>query len=236
MKQLSNCLFVDIETIPLTEKLEYLNEAYQQLWIKKAARLNSERNAKELFFEKAGIYSEFGKIIAIAIGYLHADEGKETFLRVKVIYDHEEKNLLEYFSNLLRKKFNKPNLYLVAHNGKSFVFPYLCRRLLVNNLPLPAILDTSGKKPWHVAYKDTMEMWKFTDKKYYTSLDTLRCVFNLPANASGIDSMQISRIYYETNDLERIAEHCREDVVATVQVYLKLNSSALLPNEHIIRL
>ncbi|MFM7194795.1 MAG: hypothetical protein ACKOYP_08470 [Bacteroidota bacterium] len=44
------------------------------------------------------------------------------------------------------------NLRLCAHNGKEFDFPYLCRRMIINGIPLPPSLDLSGRKPWEVKW------------------------------------------------------------------------------------
>ena len=50
----------------------------------------------------------------------------------------------------------------------------MCRRLIVNQLPLPKMLDIAGKKPWETKHLlDTMALWKFGDYKSYTSLKLL---------------------------------------------------------------
>ena len=66
-ENLNEILFLDIETISGTENLEDLPERWQEEWKKKALQLQKtdERDAEELYFEKAGIYAEFGKIICI---------------------------------------------------------------------------------------------------------------------------------------------------------------------------
>ena len=59
--------------------------------------------------------------------------------------------------------------------------PYICRRLLINQLPLPDSLDIAGKKPWEVAhFIDTLTLWKFGDYKNYTSLSLLAAAFGFP--------------------------------------------------------
>ena len=50
---------------------------------------------------------------------------------------------------------------------------------MVHGIKIPQVLDTSGKKPWEVKHLDTMERWKFGDKKSFTSLDLLAALFGI---------------------------------------------------------
>ena len=176
---IENVLFLDIETVPAFEEYNQLSERMQKLWNKKAERLspysnaaNSEEVSPEQLYSRAGIYSEFGKIICISVGaYLKGE------LRIKSFSGHDEKELLTEFADLLNKRYNRPEHLLCAHNGKEFDFPYMARRMLILGIPIPSILDLSGKKPWEVNHLDTMELWKFGDYKNYTSLDSAFCYF-----------------------------------------------------------
>ena len=109
---------------------------------------------------------------------------------------------------------------------------------MVNGLQLPELLDTASKKPWEVNHIDTMELWKFGDRKNYTSLDLLAALFEIPSSKSDIDGSQVSQVYYEENDpigigLERIAEYCARDVVVTAQLLLKLKGQPLIHEKNI---
>ena len=116
---------------------------------------------------------------------------------------------------------------LCAHNGKEFDFPYLCRRMLVNGIQLPAILNISGRKPWEVQHYDTMELWKFGDYKHFTSLDLLAAIFNIPSSKNGIDGSKVNQVYYEEKDLVRIKDYCLRDVEVLAQLFLKLRGIQL---------
>jgi hypothetical protein len=97
--------------------------------------------------------------------------------------------------------------------------------MLVNGLSVPLSLDSSGKKPWEVYHWDTMEMWKFGDRKSFTSLDLLAALFDIPSSKSDIDGSQVNKVYYgEANGLERITDYCMKDVVVTSQLFLRLKS------------
>jgi 3'-5' exonuclease len=237
MEQLSNLLFLDIETVPIAETFEGLDEEWRKLWSKKAQYFiadESEEANKLAYESRAGIFSEFGKVIVIGLGFFSSSAESKREFRVKSLMDNNEKTLLEEFVKII-EQLNKPGLKLVAHNGKEFDFPYLSRRMLINGVKIPTCLDNSGKKPWEVQHIDTLEMWKFGDRKNFTSLDLLAKLFDLPSSKQDIDGSMVAKVYYKDKDLERIAKYCTEDVVVCTQVYLKLTNQKILEESEIFR-
>ncbi|HHJ11430.1 MAG TPA: 3'-5' exonuclease [Bacteroidetes bacterium] len=211
-------LFLDIETVPMTEKFDEMPGNFRKLWICKANKLcGEEGESAEDKFERAGIYAEFGKVVCISVGMFHQKEGKWHF-RLKSFFGEDEKEVLKEFIALLNGMRDK-NPYLCAHNGKEFDFPYLARRIIINRLKLPALLEVAGKKPWEVPFLDTMELWKFGDYKHYTSLELLSAVFDIPTSKDDIDGSQVAKVYYKEKDLKRIAVYCEKDVLTTARVY-----------------
>ena len=63
--QLRNILFIDIETVGITDDYENLDERLKTQWSRKAAFLKREEGItdQELFNQRAGIYAEVGKIV-----------------------------------------------------------------------------------------------------------------------------------------------------------------------------
>jgi DNA polymerase elongation subunit (family B) len=223
---LKDILFLDIETVSCVDTYEKLSERLKTQWARKAnffKRLENQTD-EELFYEKAGIFAEFGKIIVIAIGK-YAEENGVLSLRTKHFANHDEKRLLIDFRAELEKM---GNVRLCAHNGKEFDFPYICRRSLVNGLPLPSVLNVAGKKPWEINHLDTMEMWKFGDYKHYTSLDLLAAIFNIPTSKGVMDGSMVSKVYYQEGDLNKIAEYCLGDVIGIAQLYLKMKGMEMI--------
>jgi 3'-5' exonuclease len=92
-------------------------------------------------YNRAGIYAEFGKIIVISVGYFNGSE-----FRLKSFYGDDEKILLEEFATLLNRHYNNADDVLCAHNGKEFDFPFIARRMIINGIELPFILQLAGKK------------------------------------------------------------------------------------------
>jgi hypothetical protein len=222
--ELNKVIFLDIETVPQQKEFELLNEEQKKLWEQKA-KFDSAYKSGEISlsdtYQRAGIYAEFGKIICISFGYVALEKGQRE-LRIKSITDKEEKNLLVKLLKLI-EGFDKETL-LCAHNGKEFDFPYICRRLLINGLKIPKILDLQNKKSWEVKHLDTMELWKFGDYKHYTSLDLLANIFNIESSKKEMDGSMVGKVYYEENNLKKIVEYCELDVWVLANVFLKLNS------------
>ncbi len=231
--QLQDLLVLDIETVSQKSSFNELDEEWQELWKKKSGAINNPEINASLVYERASIYAEFGKIVCIGLGIFHENNGQWQ-LRVKAISGHDEKALLQEFAELLNTKFNKEQHKLVAHNGKEFDFPYICRRMLINGIKLPDILDISGRKPWEIKHIDTMELWKFGDYKNYTSLNVLAKCFGIPSPKDDIDGSLVGHTYWQLNDLERITIYCKKDIVTTAQVFLKYKMLDIIPVENII--
>lgn len=222
-----NPLFIDIETVSSVAKFELLPPAMQSLWLRKAERFATTLEAqKAAFFERGGIFAEFGKIVVIALGYVATHADKAPSLHVMGLADDDEKALLQRFKTLLMRF--PAHTQLCGHNGKEFDFPYLARRMTVCGVPLPPVLDTAGKKPWEVNHVDTMELWKFGDRKNYTSLDLLAHLLDIPSSKDDMTGAEVNAYYYERKDLPSIKRYCMKDVVTTAQLYRKLKFLPLI--------
>lgn len=235
IQELREILFIDIETVAATSDYNSLDERLKSQWARKASFLRREgtQTDEDLFHERAGIYAEFGKIICIAVGKFFDHESGEPGLKTKVYSSHDEVALLNQFKAML-EKMDPSTLRFCAHNGKEFDYPYLCRRMLINGIGLPAALNLSGKKSWEVQHLDTLELWKFGDYKHFTSLDLLATIFNIPSSKDKIDGSQVNYVYHHEGDLEKISEYCRGDVLVLAQLFLKLKGYPLISDHNIV--
>ena len=228
---LDRLLFLDIETVPERPSFTALPEEKQLLWEQKSKYQRKDEFSPEEFYDRAGIWAEFGKIICISVGYF-AFKGDIRSFRVTTFHG-EEAQLLQDFKQLLNSHFNQAKHLLCAHNGKEFDFPYIARRMLVHGLGLPYKLDLFGKKPWEVPHLDTMELWKFGDYKHFTSLRLMAHVLGIPSPKEDMEGSMVRDVYYEENDLDRIITYCELDVVTTAQVFLRLRGDDLLTEDEI---
>jgi predicted PolB exonuclease-like 3'-5' exonuclease len=221
---LHTILFLDIETVSQYPVFGDLPEDGKELWRHKAEILVRDKTAvaPEEIYNRAAIYAEFGKIVCISCGII-SGSGTGKRISLKSFYGDDEKVLLSEFCDLLRKWATDNYKYLCAHNGKEFDFPYLCRRMIIHGLTIPAILNVSGKKPWEVSHIDTLELWKFGDYKSFISLKLLAHVLGIPTPKDDIDGSQVGEVYWSQHDLPRIVTYCQKDVITVAQVYLRMN-------------
>jgi DNA polymerase elongation subunit (family B) len=226
--QFEKILFLDIETVPQAYQFEQLDEKSKALFeTKNRFQISPEKSIDQIFEERGGILAEFGKIVCISVGMLHeGSQGKS--IRLKSYYHDDEETLLKQFKRLLDDHYNTQYHVLCGHNSKEFDIPYICRRMLINGIALPSILQIAGKKPWEINHIDTMELWKFGDYKSYTSLSLLCHVMNIPTPKDDISGADVARVYYEENDLQRIMVYCEKDVVALIQLFLRLQGEPLV--------
>jgi 3'-5' exonuclease len=231
---LENILFLDIETVPEVQYFSELDTTKQELWELKSQYQRKEEFTAEEFYERAGIWAEFGKIVCISVGYFSFQGDVRTF-RTTSFYG-DEVTLLKDFKNLIISHFSQAKHLLCAHNGKEFDFPYIARRMIINSIELPYKLNLFGKKPWEVPHLDTLDLWKFGDYKTYTSLKLLTNVLGIPSPKDDIDGSEVYRVYYEEKDIDRIINYCEKDTIAVAQIFLRLRGDNLLHDNEIIHI
>jgi len=229
---LDDILFLDIETVPLHQQYSELSAETQMLWEEKTRYQRKEEFSAEEFYDRAGIWAEFGKIVCISVGYFSFRHQQRTF-RV-TSFTGEEKNLLEDFSRLVNEHFSRPNKLFCAHNGKEFDFPYISRRMIINGIEIPQKLQLFGKKPWEIPHLDTMEMWKFGDYKHYTSLKLLAHILGIPSPKDDIDGSEVRNVFYNEGDIDRIATYCEKDTITVAQILLRFRNDTLLDDDEIL--
>jgi predicted PolB exonuclease-like 3'-5' exonuclease len=230
--KLDHILFLDIETVPEIENFADLDPEMQQLFEAKTTYQRKESQTAEDFYEKAGIWAEFGKIVCISVGYFMIKGDVRNF-RVTSFYGDETK-LLKEFSQLLDEYYRGPQFVLCGHNIKEFDLPFIARRMIVNQVTIPEKLQLFGKKPWEISHLDTMELWKFGDYKHFTSLKLLTKILGIPSPKGDIDGSQVAKVFYQEKDIDRIIVYCEKDVIATAQVLLRFRKEPILIDEEIL--
>lgn len=227
-----NILFLDIETVPEFEKWSQLSEEQQTLFAKKTQYQRKEDVSAEEFYDRAGIWAEFGKIVCISVGYFWQVEKQKKF-RTTSFYGDDEFKILTNFKELVNAHFSQKQKVFCAHNGKEFDFPFLARRMIVHKIALPEKLNLFGKKPWEIPHLDTLELWKFGDYKHYTSLPLLTAILGIPSPKDDIDGSEVAQVYYQEKNIDRIVKYCEKDTVAVAQILLRFNNENLLNDSDI---
>ena len=227
---INNLLVLDIETVPQQSGFHLLSDEWQLLWWQKISKTVPENTTPEdAYLQKAGIMAEFGKVICISTGFFYEDEKKQQCFKIKSIYNDDEKQLLHEFIKLTQKfcNYNK-DFQFCGHNIREFDIPFLCRRMLINQIPLPEYLCLHGAKPWEVNMVDTLQWWKFGDYKNYISLNLLANVLDVPTSKTDMDGSMVQQVYYFDKDLKRIVEYCQRDIVAVANIILRFKNLPLL--------
>lgn len=230
---LFNLFLIDIETVPCFQRFEQLPDEFKILWADKISKTVPETlSLEDSYLLRAGILAEFGKIVCISAGYFFQNSNNEICFKVKSICCEEEKDILNNFIqivNSFQKRNN--NFQFGGHNIREFDIPYICRRLLINNIPLPSYLQIHGAKPWEIEMVDTLQWWKFGDYKNYISLNLLANVLGVPTSKGEMDGSKVRDVYYEDKDMNRISTYCEKDVIVVANVILRFKNLPLLSNE-----
>ncbi len=230
---LNNILFIDIETVPEEQNFISLDDEMKQLWEHKTQYQRKDDFSPEDFYDRAGIWAEFGRIVCISAGFF-INKGDIRNFRVTSFFGTEKKILTD-FSNLLDNHFNQPQHALCGHNAKEFDIPFIARRMIINQIAIPQKLNLFGKKPWEIPHLDTLELWKFGDFKHFTSLKLLTKILGIPSSKGDIDGSQVANVYYIEKDIDRIINYCEKDVIAVAQIFLRFRREELLIDDEIKR-
>lgn len=229
---LEHILFLDIETVPEHEQWTDLDDDAQLLWEAKTHYQRQDKFTPEEFYDRAGIWAEFGKVVCVSVGYFVQKGDKRQFRTTS--FHGDEHKILKDFKSLLEGHFNSPQHLLCAHNGKEFDFPYIARRMIIHNISLPSKLNHFGKKPWEIPHLDTLELWKFGDYKHYTSLKLLTKILGIPSPKDDIDGSEVRDVYYNEKNIDRIIKYCEKDTVSVAQIFLRFRNEDLLDASEVL--
>lgn len=232
---LENSFFIDIETVSQVSAYNELSDEWKDLWKEKVHKSIHENITSEEYYPlRAGIMAEFAKVVCISFGYFRT-ENNSLQLRIKSFYSDIEKDILENFIKTLYHLHAINNKWcFTGHNIKEFDIPFLCRRILVNNLAIPPFMDFQNMKPWETPVTDTLHMWRFGDYKHYTSLKLLAAALGVPSPKDDIDGSMVGEVYWGEKDLRRIAVYCQKDIVTVANVILRFKNLPILNDEQIV--
>jgi hypothetical protein len=233
--KIDDVLFLDIETVPKSSDYNLLDAYEQELWEEKKGKHRTEDDtAADYYFNNAGIFAEFGRIICISVGWF-SQNGMFTTFELTSFYGDDEHKLLKEFTIFLKQRTaTTRNLALCGHNIKEFDVPYICRRLIMNDLKLPEYFDNlQTKKPWEAGLLDSMEWWKFGDFKNYISLKLLAFSLGIPSPKDDISGKDVGKVYWFENGLDRIKTYCQKDVLTVAQILLKLKGLSLISESNV---
>ena len=232
---LENLFLIDIETVSGSQHYHLLDDTWKELWTEKVFKsLPPDTTPEQYYPMRAAILAEFAKVVCISIGYFKR-ENNEWQLRIKSFCSENEKEVLNGFIAALQQLHSKNSRWVfTGHNIKEFDIPFLCRRMLVNNIEIPRYIDFQNMKPWETNMIDTFQYWRFGDYKNYTSLKLLAAALNVPSPKDDIDGSMVGEVYWQEDNLQRIATYCQKDVVTVANIILRFKNLPLLNEEQVV--
>jgi predicted PolB exonuclease-like 3'-5' exonuclease len=222
-------LFIDIETTSGFKTLDELKESHPELisfWDRKEKFIRAEdvelRDAEssDIYFQKASLTAEWGRIVCISVGQIKFDENDVPFMQKKSFYGSDEKELLVDFVNFMSQVFFKaPGIKLVGHNIKGFDLPYIIKKSILYSLELPRQLHLHKVKPWENCLIDTYEVWKAGGWSS-AALAHLCLLLGIKNPKDDMNAGEVGAAFY-AGRIEEIKNYCEEDIEAAGSLMLK---------------
>lgn len=217
-----NIIWIDIETVPL-----YKNEAEAMkdssglyaVWIDRYSSWKPEEVSHwDWYWERSALFPEFSKIVCISVGRIDGEE-----FTTKSYYWEEYTILFE-----IQKLLNHSTLKtwkLGGHNIKWFDISFIAKRMIMNRLIVPSLLNTMWKKPREIEHIDTQELRQL-GRPVSTSLELMCLSLGVDSPKQEISGKDVKDVYYwkdpEFTKMNKITDYCEADVIAASECHKKI--------------
>lgn len=228
-EEIKSMLFIDIETTSGFKTLGELKESHPELisfWDRKEKFIRAEdvelkdAESSDIYFQKASLTAEWGRIVCISVGQIKFDEDDNPFMQKKSFYGSDEKELLTDFISFMNQVFFKaPGIKLVGHNIKGFDLPYIIKKSILHSLDLPRQLHLHKVKPWENCLIDTYEVWKAGGWSS-AALAHLCLLLGIKNPKDDMNAGEVGAAFY-AGRIEEIKNYCEEDIEAAGSLMLK---------------
>lgn len=227
-QNISKLLFVDIETVGISSNINQFKDEFPNLyknfvsstdWFLKRFPETSEWSLDNIFYNRAALIPEFGRIVCISMGFI-APNGE---LKKQSFYGPDEEDILRKANDSFNK-VQKMDYFLCGHNIKNFDIQYLIKRMIINGILPSKLLPSYETKPWEIKAIDTMEIWK-QNGNGLCSLDLICSSLNIKSPKNGeVTGNVVHENFYEKNNYEEIKNYCERDVDTIVEIIKKLQN------------
>jgi uncharacterized protein YprB with RNaseH-like and TPR domain len=220
--EIKSLLYFDLETAgrySTFEEVEEKDPRLAQLFRKRCKDYLFQKEANEdihyLWENNAGLHPEFGMIVCASFGYF--DDKMEP--KITSYYGENELEILTTARKLLNK-CDREGYSLCGHYIKGFDIPYLAKRMIINGMMPPKMIQTHNKKPWEVKHLDTKEMWTFGSygQSFGASLDLLTCVLGIESPKDKMDGSKVHGEFWVNKNVKGIMGYCEKDVISLMRV------------------
>lgn len=208
----NNVLFLDIETLPGTEKPS-LEEIEAPKNYKDVSKIQAYKEEKqEEIYRQQALNSMKGQLLCIGWAF-NEDPVQVSLIGLDVM---DEPELIACFGNaVLSWEGYLNNLFWCGHNLRSFDLSWIWRKSLQYGETLLA--KTIPRQKWSKQLLDTMDLWA-ADFKDHVSLSDIAKFLGLEGKQEGMNGSQVYDLW-QAGELEKIRDYCKQDVELTRQVY-----------------
>jgi len=228
-EEIKSMLFIDIETTSGFRTLDELKETHPELmsfWDRKEKFIRAEDvelkdvSSSDIYFQKASLSAEWGKIVCISVGQVKFDDDDKPYMQKKSFYGEDERDLLSSFVNFMSQVFFKaPGIKLVGHNIKGFDLPYIIKKSIIYGIDLPRQLHLHKMKPWENCLIDTYEVWKAGGWSS-AALAHICLLLGIKNPKDDMNAGEVGAAFY-AGQIEEIKNYCEEDIEAAGSLILK---------------
>jgi len=207
-------LVFDIETVG--KKFEELDEKEQDYLLN---NLEKNEEDKEKAKTRTGLYSIFGKVVAISAFDSNKNKGIVLAISTKKdlvpensdfeyrIFDTEKELLMDFWR--IAKKYE----LFVTYNGDNFDFPYLVIRSGINRVKVPFEIKRWGSDKF-------VDLQTKIRQSHGFKLEMLCKAFGISnPKQEGVDGGAVYDLFYQ-NEFQKIADYVARDAVSTNELYL----------------
>ena len=222
-------VYFDIETAGNYKDLNTLKSndiRGYDLFMRKIERKSSaledwKCDVNQVYLDKSSLMPEFGRVVCVSIATIQTIDNVEN-MKIMSFYDEDEEILINKVQKVFTKISNKTNLGLCGFYIKGFDIPWLNRKFLKYNLPIPRVLATFNVKPWDMNIVDLAEVWRNSGTLEPTSFDEMLYVLDIKSPKSIMVGKDVHSKYWIDKDIDKIKEYCEADVLSCVEASKKI--------------
>ncbi len=220
-------LYFDIETVSKYRNInEFKNNDKRgyDLFIRKMNRKSDKftdwkEDENTVYMNKSTLIPEYGKVVCVTMAYFNKDG-----LKIKSIYNHDEKILIMEVHKILTYINNKTLFGLCGYYIKGFDIPWLNKKMMKYGLKIPQFLKTFNVKPWDMNVFDLSEIWRSNGTLEHSSFDEMLYMLNLNSPKTIMSGSDTNKVYWEEDNIEQIKDYCEDDVKSCVDAAIKIHN------------
>jgi hypothetical protein len=220
-KDITEVLWLGIETSSAEKEITEDSPSWAG-WKQKLQwdeKITKDSEIKFRYSERAPIYKEFGKIVAIAYGRVVDNK-----LRVKKLHSDNEKQLLVDFMKDVSTFVGGGMRFLGGFSVLQFDIPFIEFRCRVNGVELHSFFDTAGLKQWDIKHVTDVQELLRGSSSTSISLQGASAVFGLESPKTMLAGEDVNKLYWgdDKDRLDKISTYASKDTLTACNLMCRL--------------